>query len=241
MKKIALLLIILSGFFVLRGQEYNYFYYKGNVIALPIHSNECLVFFEDGTSLDSIRNAGFSIGNTITMSDSSIFCVKVPNIRYAQQESESILQSIQGIKAIEPIIGFENDTNEVLVSNRFYVKLKQLSDTIRLKEFANQYKVRVEHPISYCDLWYALSTTKESFNSIACANFFYESGAFQDIDPGFLFDFRSNCVSDLYFSVEQWGLNSENYGINACGAWGITTGVPNIRVAIVDSGLDLTH
>ena len=69
----------IDGIFVLHGQEYNYFYYKGNVITLPIHSNDCLVFFEDGTRFDSIKNAGFSVENIITMSDSSNFCVKVSN------------------------------------------------------------------------------------------------------------------------------------------------------------------
>ena len=86
-----------------------------------------------------------------------------------------------------------------------------------------------------------ISTTNNSFNSIVCANIFYESNVFQDVDPGFLFDFRPNCVTDDYFAVEQWGLHTSNYGINACGAWELTTGVPKIRIALVDSGISTTH
>lgn len=241
MKRILLMLVIISSLFVNYGQNHLYYYYRGDSISLPIHNNGCLLFLDCGTNLDDIRNVGLEVGKIINLLDSSLLCVKVSGSSNRPIERASLLNSIHGIRAIEPIIGYENDTNEIFVSDHFYVKLKQLSDTIKLREFARKYNVEIIDSVPYCKLWYTLSTTKNSLNSIACSNIFYESGDFQDIDPGFFFDFHPNCVTDSYFATAQLGLHSYDFGINACEAWDITTGFPRIKIALVDGGISTTH
>lgn len=60
---------------------------------------------------------------------------------------------------------------------------------------------------------------------------------FEDIDPGFIFEFQTNtCVNDSDFNL-QWGMNS----IQACSAWSITSGNPNVKVAVIDQGIDENH
>ena len=87
--------------------------------------------------------------------------------------------------------------------------------------------------------WYLLSVDKNSLkNSIESANLLWESGLFEDIDPGFIFNFTPNsyCVSDSSFD-SQWNMAA----INACDAWTFTTGSPIVKVAVVDIGVDVSH
>ena len=54
-------------------------------------------------------------------------------------------------------------------------------------------------------------------------------------DPGS--DFRLQAVPDVEKYAKQWGLRN----INAEAAWDITTGSPNVIVAIIDTGVDTAH
>jgi subtilisin family serine protease len=92
------------------------------------------------------------------------------------------------------------------------------------------------------NLWFILSTTNSSFTSLELSNQFYESGLFSDIDPAFIFDFRTSCTNDTNFG-NLWGLNNtlnQNIDINACEAWELTQG-EGVNVAIIDQGIDIVH
>ena len=60
------------------------------------------------------------------------------------------------------------------------------------------------------------------------------------IDSGFIFHFEPTaetiCVTDARFD-EQWGMQA----IKACSAWKITKGDTNVRVAVIDMGVDTIH
>ncbi|MBO4656006.1 MAG: S8 family serine peptidase [Bacteroidales bacterium] len=68
------------------------------------------------------------------------------------------------------------------------------------------------------------------------SNMFYESGLFQNVDPGFVYELSVNCLTDNEFDA-QWGMRD----IRACYAWMITKGDPSVSVAIVDQGVDKLH
>ncbi|MBR2967689.1 MAG: S8 family serine peptidase [Clostridia bacterium] len=57
----------------------------------------------------------------------------------------------------------------------------------------------------------------------------------ESIEPNFIFD-KQSFVNDINYS-SLWGLGSAK-GINAEGAWGITTGSKNVRVGILDTGIE---
>jgi subtilisin family serine protease len=84
----------------------------------------------------------------------------------------------------------------------------------------------------------------ENGESIRIANQLYESGAFEYAQPSFT---RLIKMQNEFYP-NQWGLNNtgQNGGtagvdINAPEAWTLTRGCSNIRVAVIDQGVDLDH
>ena len=55
-----------------------------------------------------------------------------------------------------------------------------------------------------------------------------------------MFHFVKRLTNDTFYK-QQWALHSNTAGIRAEQAWTITTGLQNIRVAILDSGVDIGH
>lgn len=85
----------------------------------------------------------------------------------------------------------------------------------------------------------------ENGESIEIANKLFESGFFDYAQPSFT---RLMHTMDNPFYSSQWGLNNTGqYGgssindINAPEAWATTTGNSNIKIALIDQGVDLTH
>ena len=82
--------------------------------------------------------------------------------------------------------------------------------------------------------------------SIKVANQLYESGYFDYAQPSFM-RFMHMCDTNPDYGV-QWGLNNTGqFGgtsvddINAPEAWTMTRGCNNIKIALIDQGVDLTH
>lgn len=144
------------------------------------------------------------------------------------------------VTSIEYLIEGENGTY-VEMSNRFYVQLyDSINDIPLLNQIAHETNAAVVGKVPYMPDWYELlAYNSYPNNTLELSNYFYETGLFRNIDPGFILHFTSStsaCVSDSHFSY-QWGMNA----IKACDAWDITTGSPNIKIAIIDRGIDRNH
>ena len=145
-------------------------------------------------------------------------------------------------------------------SSMFYVKLKDTADLHILERIAMVKDVSIIQHIPTMPLWYLMSSRKSSlYTSVELSNQIYETGLFEDVDPAFMFNFRTiapngsnasntnsnnshSCANDENFD-ELWGLlNSINPGIdiNACDAWQISEGA-GVTVAIVDDAVDKFH
>ncbi|MBP1645464.1 MAG: subtilisin-like serine protease [Bacteroidetes bacterium] len=140
------------------------------------------------------------------------------------------------------------DSTLVGLSHLFYVKLNSSNDINILENMALINNVKILGNNQYMPLWYTLSCMKESLgNALQMANIFYESGLFAAAEPDILVDDLPTCVNDTYFE-NQWALNNtgQNGGtsgidINFCKAQEITSGSPNIIVAVIDQGVELNH
>lgn len=216
------------------------YYYKGEKISIPVNTRNFVVY---STNVDRDLFVE-SISKYKMIKEIHCSFSKSSEQRYAFQlfiENDNydsicnVLKKNAFISDIEPVIG---DSLMVNVSNIFYVKLKRAEDYHIMFSFAKNNSVKVLREVPYSNGWYALETDKNSTgNSIESSNLFWETKLFEDVDPGFIFEFKSNnCVNDSDFNL-QWGMNS----INACGAWNITTGNPNVKVAVIDQGIDANH
>ena len=144
------------------------------------------------------------------------------------------------VTSIEYLIEGEN-RNVVQMSNRFYVQLyDSINDLPLLYDIVKETNTTILGKIPYMSDWYALSVRNSIIdNSLEMSNYFYETGLFKNTDPGFIFDFTpsSVCVNDSYFLSHQWNMEA----INACDAWTVSNGSQNIKIAIIDKGIDRSH
>uniref|UniRef100_S0DFN7 Putative subtilase family protein n=1 Tax=termite gut metagenome TaxID=433724 RepID=S0DFN7_9ZZZZ len=128
-------------------------------------------------------------------------------------------------------------------TNEFIVKLKDGTSFARLKELADKTTCRIGKEDEFVKNQYMLYISNASeLDAIQTANMFYETGLFEFAEPN-LIDLAVENSSDTYFT-SQWGLKKTAYNevdINIEPAWVVTKGSPNIRIAVIDSGVDLTH
>jgi subtilisin family serine protease len=134
-------------------------------------------------------------------------------------------------------------------SNLFYVKLKDEKNIEQLERMAKENNVEILGNNKFMPRWYTLSCSKKSTgNALEMANLFHESNLFSVAEADFLIHYKpTSCVSDTYFN-NQWNLNNTGqYGgtpgidINYCSSRSITTGNPNIIVAVIDHGIQMNH
>lgn len=131
-----------------------------------------------------------------------------------------------------PVVG---DEHPVATSGFFYVKLKENNSFSNLEQIAKQFICEILGKVDYMPSWYKLEAPINS-NGLEMSNIFYETGYFEEVDPGFIFNYTNNCISDPSFTL-QWALNKTSI----CDAWKITKGDPSIVVAVIDQGVDLNH
>lgn len=248
MRKIALLLIIslisIQYCFTQSSKKDSvFYYYKGEKVFLSLNKKSLVVYYEKDVLLDSIiqrkyksinieGHYNFDSGLT---SEAAVVVIDEDDDYSRELE---FLKSLEKVKAVEIVIG---DLKLIPMSNHFSVKLNDISDTILLKKIANETKTTILGPIPYCKNWYELEADKNSIaDCLGVANIFVESNYFEKVDPGFILEFRTDCLTDNSYDL-QWALNHEEVNINACGAWEISTGDNNVILAIIDGGVDVDH
>ena len=192
-----------------------YYYYHGEKVPLIINTDSVVLY---------------TVGHSRALDDNSILSTTIARNEINQYS----LNRNATITSVEYIIG---DSITRKMSNYFYVKLHDTADTILLNELATETRTHILGEVPYMENWYKIMVAHSTIdNTLEMSNYFYETGLFADVDPGFIFNFKSNCVSDASFH-SQWGLPM----INACEAWAYTKGNRSIRVAIVDEGVDVSH
>ena len=127
---------------------------------------------------------------------------------------------------------------EIGISHLFYVKLKSEKDKDKLIELAIKNNVEIIGNNEFMPLWYTLSCDNESAgDALQLANEFYESSLFEFAEPDIIGNFAVN-TNDTYFT-KQWNLKGSN-SINWVSAYALTQGA-NVKVAIIDTGIELLH
>lgn len=193
-----------------------YYYYHGEKVNITINPDSMVVY-----TPSKIRSG-------------STFSSVQPTIIARNQVSQISLDDSTQVSAVGYIVG---DTITRKMSNCFYVKLHEEADTILLKEVVEETKTLLLGQVLYMDKWYKIMVSNSIVNnSLEMSNYFYETGLFADIDPGFVFEFTPNCRNDYNYQ-NQWALPA----INSCDTWGITTGSPYVTIAVVDQGIEYSH
>lgn len=241
----------------------NYFYYyKGKPVSLEVDSTKVLVISEaDLSRTGIIPNEAIVIDsrqreiyNTTSRLKKSSVADRLffTTLQYKNTDNQIRQTNItEALKTkgeiIQVLPSFRKNGKNFDVTNRFYVKLKSLEDSLLIYDMADRYSLNIIGQNKYMPLWYTIACTKDSqLNSIDAANLFYETGFFAATEPEFLNNIH--VTSNDPFYEEQWGLKNtgQNEGIlgmdiNVEGAWNITTGVDSIIVAVYDHGVEENH
>ena len=221
----------------------HYYWYKGEKIPLTINPTKRYVVVENSRTNDVfIANAKSSQDTYYVNENQTGYIVDIDTARTvtmsANVNSLEILADKDGVVAVEYVLG---DSIFTPISNKFYIKLKKLSDISLLEKYAEAIGCEVEGPIASDEYWIRLSSNKKSsFNSLDASNCIYETGDFADVDPGFILTFQQSYVPSDSHYIQQWSMGG-TYGIKAEDAWNLTKGNANITVAVIDGGIHTQH
>jgi subtilisin family serine protease len=252
----------------LQAQQTSFYYSRGKKINLEIDYSRISVVSEVNVSSEKVKNLISNSDFIITNRVKSIFKESISNDKHEtlKQDKEIIaseivfpdkknakeyydlIQNIQKEQSVVKASPTYLENNKKLgISNNFLVKIKKAIDIDILDSLVKRYALKILERNEYMPQWFTLSCTKECpFNAVEAANFFYETKLFESALPEFIFEVTMHS-NDPYFN-DQWGLkNIGQYGgtpgvdMNIEAAWTQTTGSPNIRVAVFDSGIDMNH
>lgn len=222
-----------------------YYWYNGEKVNILSLNNLYYISSPDSLELESIdlnSNALTASKRGRSVEGNKNGYWKVVEVK-KDATSESYITNINSLASVinnknihvAPVFGADAE-HYVPTSEYFYVKLKSSNDYQLLTDAASEFSAEIVKEVPYMPNWYLLKSSTSS-NGLALSNQFYESGKFENVDAGFMFNFNvSSCPAEPDFS-KQWGLNK----INACTAWDITKGNTNVLVAVLDQGVDKAH
>ena len=250
MKKI--ILIVLFNFLVVGIWGQNFFMYvDGKKHSYEFSTTKILVKSNmlNAAGIKNIMQANKmnTVESIITL-DEGLFLINTKN-----ENKESTLELVNHWNTMENVsysseILIDENGNEIGgVTNQVLVRLKPETDYSLLLHSLIPYNVRDINPCKFDERTYSVTVNKNSEkSSMQVANELFETGLFDYAEPN-LVHFLKLSTNDTYF-LQQWGLNNTGQSegtsgvdIKANQAWTITTGSPSLRIAILDSGIDLTH
>jgi subtilisin family serine protease len=230
-----------------------YYYYKGEQQYLELNTKKAVIASDINTSglVNQLTTIGCQYGvDTILLHNGYqeiYFSDTLSSLLYLNR-IDSLNTNYQS--NIEPYLKTGNE-NQIRLSNYFYVKLKQLSDSVLLIQKAGEMNVEIVSQNQFMPLWFVLKNHEQAtVERLNIVNAFYESGLFQAAEPDFYStDGNLSCetITDPLWG-DQWNLNNTgqynsslpNIDIRACNAWDLSTG-ENTVIAIVDDGISYNH
>ncbi len=249
MKKIFTTIFLFFTILNIFSQSNFYYYYKGGKVPLVLDKRYVNVFTEKTISLDSTSQLNFKDYKLNSGTGDKSNDLNWGKLEFETEPTDiEYIQKVNTLKSNKTIYGIgayfkKSDAQSIGLSNIFYVKLKDLSDTTSLNSVSKYKNVTILEQNKFMPLWYTLKRNKNTIeNSLELSNYFYETGLFDDVDPAFMFDFKIDCSTDPLYT-EQWGLQNDgypNFDINITDAWNLSQG-QNVKVAVFDQGVDLIH
>ena len=255
MKKTVFISILCTVFSIsLYAQQSNenYYYHQGEKIFLQQSTNKIFLKFAQSANKEQIRSLINSNRSLHLASNTSIDDSYLDFAILEVKNEDDILPSIvtESFKASQTIVSatplfLYNDFLQGL-TDEFAIKLKPTTSYNQLQQLAEKNNCLIIEENQFVKNQFLISVFKNAkLNAMEMSRLFYETGFFEFSEPNFIV-FNAFQSNDTYFS-EQWPLKNvgQNGGVNGVDieaerAWTIALGT-NIKVAVVDTGVDLTH
>lgn len=220
-----------------------------------LQTHKVIVHFEKNTSFKN-KTKVLSAIKSVEVADRHVY---LPNtdwviVRLDKKSGLNVeqvtkqLEALDRVVAVTPYLKIEGVERGIL--NKVFVKLWNAEDAAILAQMLENVGIVKSYPHRFLKNVQVIEADKYSlFSPLDIAISLHQSGLFEYAEPDYLLN-PTVCTDDPLF-VNQWPL--ENTGsdlqwdgtagadIAASGAWWYTTGDPDIKVAIIDSGVDTNH
>ena len=163
--------------------------------------------------------------------------------------SKIALKNDESVEYFAPV--FTNSQREfVTYTSSFFVKLKTENDLPLATLQAAKIGIEVVGANRFNADIIELQTTKFGIDAMEAVKLLKASGLFAIVSPNVMHTVSDCAVNDPRYN-KQWHLKNEGTGIQGNGiigadinveaAWELTTGSSNVKIAILDSGVDTLH
>ncbi|MBK7223163.1 MAG: S8 family serine peptidase [Saprospiraceae bacterium] len=234
------------------------FYYtaSGEKIYMEASPDRLIVKFKSGISETSRRNVLAANRNNVEMEEESyiepldVYVMKIKNGNVNAKNAINTLNANQDIVYTSPILNWNGGKDQACI-NKVIVRLKSPTDQSRMLEYANEYNLINIRQNEFDPLMYHLELPENaSGDAIDVANGLFEKNFFEFAQPDFLYLNLLETTNDPLVNT-QWALNNTGSNSTPAGtadadmdvfeAWTTTTGSASIKIAIIDTGVDLAH
>ena len=226
-----------------------YYYYQGEKTYLTPSTNKMLVKIANNANRNRLSNliqtdSNVEIStNIITDTLNSFIILETKINKNIDSLTLSKYRESPDVVSAYPMLRYGNGSVLNGVLDKFIVKLKPSTTLFQLQNLLTNNNCYINSVYLDSTLFFITTNETSTTSALQMANMFYETSLFEFSEPDFLIDnsFQSN---DTYFN-DQWGLkNTGQYGgtagidIKVEQAWTITEGSSNIKIAVVDDGVD---
>ena len=159
------------------------------------------------------------------------------------------LKSAEEVEYVSPV--FTNSKSEfVTYASSFFVKIKSENDLDLVNREAEKIGIEVIGANRFNADIIELRTNKFGMDAIEAVNLLKATNLFEIVSPNLMHTISDCTVDDPRYN-KQWNLKNDGTALQGNGtigadinvepAWELTTGSPNIKIAILDSGVDTLH
>ncbi len=242
----------MQGFYIFT-QNNSFYYYGAEKTDVAFNNSYISVKFNSNSSFEQKRNivSRYSDLNEFTIINKEItkdLYVLSTTTSLTNERIEILLSQLEN----EPLVNFagralSKNGSVFLYTDEINFKLKSnylLSTISNILVNSNCSKIQ-SYPFDD-NIKTALLNKLGNLTTIQTANLLFETGYFEFVEPNFIF-LTSIASIDPFFS-QQWALKNTGQSGGTVGsdmkieqAWQITEGRSDVKIAVIDNGVDLTH
>lgn len=248
--KLIILLLLITC--TLSAQN-NFYYYQGEKVYLNEKNDKLLVKLSKEANKARLLNlihSDFSVeivSKGKTEETIALFIIlEAKNKKNLPVITIDKYQKSSDVISALPMLEYKDGKLQGL-TDEFIVKLNAGSSIEQLQNLVKEKNCSILKENDFVKNQFLISVSKtSSLNSLQLANFFYETGLFEFSEPNFYRQSIAHSNDPLFGN--QWPLKNTGQSGGITGAdikieqaWTISEGRPEVHVAVVDVGVDLTH
>ncbi len=171
-----------------------------------------------------------------------------PSRRLAEvKDSVKSLEADTDVEFVTPVYREARSGLRLIATDEIIVRFKSNVSRSEIENFNKENNVEVIEQNRFVPNQYLLRV-KNPKDTLATANKYQESGLTEFAEPNFVSEAKKAALTNDEFINEQWHLHNtgqvnglKGEDVRAKDAWEISTGSPNIVIAILDDGVDIDH